>query len=67
MKKLKELRLKNKYTYDDMAKLVKISKTYYWQLENGKRRLFYQQAISIAKVFKLKPDDVFLEDFNLID
>jgi putative transcriptional regulator len=64
MKKLKELRIKNNYTYDDMAKLVKISKTYYWQIENNKRRLFYKQAIIIARIFNLKPDEVFLDDFT---
>jgi putative transcriptional regulator len=63
MKKLKELRQKYHYTYDDMAKLVKISKTYYWQIENNKRRLFYKQAIMIAHVFNLKPDEVFYDDF----
>jgi transcriptional regulator with XRE-family HTH domain len=45
-----------------MAKLVKISKTYYWQIENNKRRIFYKQAIMIATyVFNLKPDELFYE------
>ena len=41
MEKLKELRIKNNYTIAEMAKLVGISPTYYWQIENKKRRLYY--------------------------
>ena len=63
MRKLKTLRLKNKFTYDDMASMLNISKTFYWQLENNKRRLIYKQAVAIAKIFKLKPDDIFYEEF----
>ena len=62
MKKLKELRIKNNYTYADMAQLIGISATYYWQLENGDRRLYYKMAIKIAKIFNLKPDDIFYND-----
>ena len=64
MKKLKELRTKNGLSCDAIAKQLKISKVYYWQLENKKRRLFYSQAIEIAKIFNLKPDDIFYEDFT---
>ena len=63
MRKLKTLRLKNKFTYDDMASMLNISKTFYWQLENNKRRLIYKQSVAIAKIFKLKPDDIFYEEF----
>ena len=63
MKKLKKLRLKNNFTYDDMASMLNISKTFYWQLENDKRRLIYKQAVAIAKIFELKPDDIFYEEF----
>ncbi|MBQ4583368.1 MAG: helix-turn-helix transcriptional regulator [Bacilli bacterium] len=59
MNRLKELRVKNKLTVEKMAKLVGISYTYYWQIENGKRNLYYYLAIKIANVFKLKPDDLF--------
>lgn len=63
MKHLKELRIKNKISYQEMANLLNISKTYYWQLENNKRRLFYSQAIAISNIFHLKPDDIFYHDF----
>ncbi|MBQ9834262.1 MAG: helix-turn-helix transcriptional regulator [Bacilli bacterium] len=59
MNKLKELRIKNKLTIEKMAKLVNISYTYYWQIENNKRNLYYSMAIKISKVFNLKPDDIF--------
>ncbi len=61
MNKLKELRLKYGYTVAYMAKLVGLSPTYYWQLENKKRRLYYEIALKIAKVFNLKPDDIFYD------
>lgn len=62
MNKLKELRIKNKLTVEKMAKLVGISYTYYWQLENGQRNLYYSLAIKIAKVFNLKPDNIFFDN-----
>lgn len=60
--KLKELRIKKKYTVEDMGKLLALSPSYYWQLENGTRNLYYDQAIKIAQVFKKKPDQIFFED-----
>lgn len=60
--KLEELRIKNNYTYLDMANLLGLSKSYYWQLENGNRNLYYSVAKKIAQVFNLKPDDIFYED-----
>lgn len=59
MERLKELRIQNGYTVAKMAELVGLSQTYYWQIENKKRRLFYDIAVKIAKVFDLKPDDIF--------
>ena len=61
MKKLKQLRLENNYTVSQIAKILGISPTYYWQIENKKRRLYYKLAIDIAKIFNLKPDDVFYD------
>ena len=63
MKKLKELRIKHNYNIKQMATLVGISPTYYWQIENKDRRLYYSIAVKIAKVFKLKPDDIFYEEY----
>ena len=63
MEKLKELRTINNYSYEDMAKMLGLSKPYYWQIENKKRRLYYSLAKKIASIFKLKPDDIFYEEF----
>ena len=63
MRKLRNMRINNNYTYEDMANLLNISKAYYWQIENKKRRLTYVLAIKISSVFNLKPDDIFYEDF----
>ena len=59
MNKLKELRKLHNYTIKDMAKMLNISTAYYWQIENNKRNLNYKMAIDIAKIFNLKPDDIF--------
>lgn len=63
MKTLKELRIKNNLSIVEMAKLTGISPTYYWQIENKTRRLYYELAIKIAKVFKKKPDDIFFDEY----
>lgn len=63
MKALKELRIKNKISIIEMSKLVGISATYYWQIENKTRRLYYSLAVKIAKVFNKKPDDIFFDEF----
>lgn len=59
MEKLKQIRTEFGYTYQKMAELLKISKTFYWQIENSQRTLTYQMAKRIADIFKKKPDDLF--------
>lgn len=46
-----------------MAKKLNISKTYYWQLEHGQRRLSYEMALKIAQIFNKKPDDIFYTEY----
>lgn len=60
--KLKYTRLQSGKTYQQVANEVGISKEYYWQIENGRRRLYYDLAVKIANVFNKKPDDLFLPD-----
>lgn len=64
MNKLKELRKKEGYTLQQMGDMLNISKIYYWQLENDKRRLYYEMAVKIAKIFNKKPDTVFYEELS---
>ena len=61
MNKLQKLRIKNKITIKEMAQMLNISYTYYWQIENKDRKLYYKLAVKIAKVFNLKPDDIFFD------
>ncbi len=60
--KLKKIRIKNNMTLVDVANRVGISKPFYCQIENGKRRLLYETAVKIAKVFNVKPDYLFYDD-----
>jgi putative transcriptional regulator len=62
LQKLKAERLKLNYNYQQIADLAHISKTYYWQIEHCKRNLTYHLAKQIAKVFNLKPDDLFYNE-----
>jgi putative transcriptional regulator len=41
---LRELREKNGLTVTDMAVKVGICRSFYWQIENGKRGLSYEMA-----------------------
>ncbi|MBQ7140052.1 MAG: helix-turn-helix transcriptional regulator [Bacilli bacterium] len=59
-----ELRKNAKYSYQQMANNLGISKTFYWQIENGRRRLSYTMAIKISKIFNMKPDELFYEDLK---
>ena len=67
MEKLKEIRKKFGYNYQDMANFLEITKSFYWQIENKQRRLSYNMAIKIAQIFNMKPDDIFYEEFKSLD
>lgn len=58
-KKLRELREEKNLTYKMLAKELNISTSYYWQIENKKKRFYYDTAIKIANYFGLRPDDLF--------
>lgn len=60
--KLREMRLKKKYTTQQMSELLHISKPFYCQIENQKRRLSYDMACRIANIFRVKPDTIFYRD-----
>ena len=64
MNNLKEYRIKHNYSCQEMADKLNMSKSFYWQIENKKRRLSYKIAIKIAEVFKLKPDAIFYEEYK---
>ena len=60
--KLKTLRIKKGYSGIYMAKKLGICKMYYYKLEKKERRLSYDMAIKIAKIFDMKPDELFYEN-----
>lgn len=62
-KKLKELRRSKRLTTEKMGEKLGISKAFYCQIENGKRRLSYEMAVKIAAIFKVRPDTIFYEDY----
>lgn len=61
---LRRARKEFKYTAKEMAKILEISESYYYQLENGQRKLDYIMAVKISSIFKLKPDDMFYYYFK---
>jgi len=61
---LKNLRMKERFTHQDMANFLDISKAFYWQIENKQRTLSYKMAVKIASVFHKRPDEIFLEEFK---
>jgi putative transcriptional regulator len=61
-----KLRNDRKISCTDMANKLGISKTFYWQIENAKRRLTYKYAFKIARIFDMKPDDIFYKEFAKI-
>ncbi len=62
--KLQNLRKENNLSYEDVAKQVGICKAYYWQIEHGNRRLYYDLSLKIAQVFNLKPDELFYDYYK---
>lgn len=60
MSNLKRIRKEKKLTIYKMAKLLEITPSFYSQIENKKRRLFYDTAYKIAEILDMKPDEVFL-------
>ena len=66
MEKLKSMRIKKGYTHADMAKLLNISKPFYWQIENNKRRLSYNMAFNISQILKQLPTKFFMKNLKII-
>lgn len=57
---LKEIRKEQGFTVYDMAKELSITPSFYSQIENKKRRLFYDTAVKISLILKKKPDEIFM-------
>lgn len=59
IEELRKKRFQRGYSCELMSRKLKISKTYYWQLEQGKRRLSYNLALKMANIFKCTIDELF--------
>ncbi len=57
--KLKMKRKQEKITQKQMAGMLSITISFYSQLENKKKRLYYDMAVRIADIFNMKPDQLF--------
>lgn len=64
MSSLKDIRIANSLTCQDMADTLKISKSYYWQIENNSRKLSYEMAVKISTIFETTPDKIFYEEYK---
>ena len=62
MDKLKPFREEAGLTQLEMAQRLNISESYYCQLENGKRRMSLDVALSIAAILKKTPNEIFLPE-----
>ena len=62
--KLKELRKKKGFTQRQMAERLNITISFYSQIENKKKRLYYDTAIKIAAIFNMRPDQLFYTKNN---
>lgn len=60
LENLKKLRKERGLTIGDVSKELKICNAFYCQIENGKRNLSYMNAIKIARIFNMTPDQIFL-------
>lgn len=57
--KLKLTRIKKGVSIYDMAKYLNITPSFYSQIENEKRRLYYDTAIKLAHYFGVTPYELF--------
>jgi len=64
MEELKKIRKKHNLTHQEMADKLNVSKPFYWQIENNKRRLSYDMAFKIAAIFKTTPDKIFYKEYK---
>lgn len=62
LSKFRCMRKERGLNLDDVAKMLNVSKAYISMIETGKRSLDYEMAISMASIFNVKPDDIFLDD-----
>lgn len=63
MKKLRTSRKDKGLTIYNMAKILKVTPSFYCQIENKKRRLFYDTALKIGLILNMQPNTLFYTDY----
>lgn len=56
---LKYERKVKKITQKQIAEKLNITTSFYSQIENQKKKLYYDFAVQMAKIFNMKPDQLF--------
>lgn len=59
---LKGLRVRQGLTQEDLANILKISRSAYAKKENQKTRFFVEEAIEISKVLGVSIEEIFLNN-----
>jgi len=62
LSKFRYLRKERGLNLEDIARELKVSKAYISMIETGKRSLDYEMAIQMARIFNIRPDEIFFED-----
>ncbi len=60
--KFRIMRKEKGMNLEDVANRLHVSKAYISMIETGKRSLDYEMAIQMAKIFDIRPDELFFED-----
>lgn len=62
LSKFRVLRKERGLNLEDVARELNVSKAYVSMIETGKRSLDYEMAILMARIFNIRPDEIFFED-----
>ena len=62
-KLLKGIMKEDKLTYEYIANALSYSEPSIWQIIDNKRGLSYKNALLIAYVFNMKPDELFYDSY----
>ena len=58
-KRLKELRIDNKLSQDDVAKVLKVARNVYNRYERGVRRIDNEDIVKLADFYKVSTDYIY--------
>lgn len=59
--KLKQIRIYNNYTHQELADILGISRSAYTNIERGLKNPSFRVAVAIKKALKYEADDIFLD------